>query len=145
MYCDTINSVIPNFIEFESTNRVISIAFNDESTLKILRRLDVNKDHSHDDILIRMIKLCDKSIIPAIPLIYKSYISGTQELSLIDGGNRILSQFTKRVISKSLTIADQFHFYQLFVKLWKGCFFFLRNIYFLFLKNTYKKINNIQY
>lgn len=72
MYCDTINSVIPNFIEFESTNRVISIAFNDESTLKILRRLDVNKDHSHDDILIRMIKLCDKSVIPAISLIYKN-------------------------------------------------------------------------
>ena len=139
MYCDTINSVIPNFIEFESTNRVISIAFNDESTLKILRRLDVNKDHSHDDILIRMIKLCDKSIIPAIPLIYKSYISGTQELSLIDGGNRILSQFTKKVISKSLTIADQFHFYQLFVKLWKGFFFFFKKYLFYFFEKYIQK------
>ena len=69
------NSVIPNFIESESMNRLASIVFNDESILKIIRALDVNKAHSHDDISIRMIKLCDKSIIPAISLIYKNCIN----------------------------------------------------------------------
>ena len=69
------NSVIPNFIECESMNRLTSINFNDESILKIIRALDVNKAHGHDDISIRMIKLCDKSIIPAISLIYKNCIN----------------------------------------------------------------------
>ena len=59
-------------------NRLTSIVFNDESILKIIRALDVNKAHGHDDMSIRMIKLCDKSIIPAISLIYKNCInSGT--------------------------------------------------------------------
>ena len=69
------NSVIPNFIKYESTNRLTSIVFNDESILKIIRALDVNKAHGHDDISIRMIKLCDKSIFPAISLIYKNCIN----------------------------------------------------------------------
>ena len=47
-----------------------SIVFNDESILKIIRAIDVNKAHGHDDISIWMIKLCDKSIIPAISLYY---------------------------------------------------------------------------
>ena len=61
------NSVIPNFIECESMNRLTSITFNDEIILKIIRVLDVNKAHDHDDISVRMIKkLCNKSIIPVI-------------------------------------------------------------------------------
>ena len=73
---------------------------NDESILKILRALDINEAHDHDDTSIQMIKLCDKSIIPAISLIYNIY-----------GRNPILSQFIRTVISKFLTITDQFHFY----------------------------------
>ena len=34
--------------------------------------LDVNKAHGHDDISIRMIKLCNKSIIPVISLTYQN-------------------------------------------------------------------------
>ena len=53
-----------------------SIVFNEESILKIIKALDVNKAaHGHDDISIRMIKLCDKSIILAISLIYKNCIN----------------------------------------------------------------------
>ena len=69
------NSVISNFIECKSMNRLTSIIFNDESILKIIRTLDVNKAHGHDDISIRMIKLCGKSVIPAISLIYKNCIN----------------------------------------------------------------------
>ena len=58
------NSVIPNFSECESMNRLTSIVFNDESILKIIRALDANKVHGHDDISIRMIKLSGRSIIP---------------------------------------------------------------------------------
>ena len=64
------NSVVPYFIGCESMSWLISMVFNDESTLKIIKALDVNKTHGHDDISMWMIKLCDKSIIPAISLIY---------------------------------------------------------------------------
>ena len=54
-------------------NKLTSIVFNDESILKIIRTPDVKKAYGHDDISIWMIKLCDKSIIPAI--IYKNCIN----------------------------------------------------------------------
>ena len=46
----------------------------------------------------------------------------------------MLSQFIRRVISKSLTISDRFHFYQFLVKFLKGLFlihlnFFMKIIY----------------
>ena len=73
------NSVIPNFIECESMHRLTSIVCNDESILNIIRALDVNKAHGHDDISIRMIRLCDKSFIINLslitPLIYKNCIN----------------------------------------------------------------------
>ena len=103
------NSVIPNFIECESMNRLTSTSFNDESILKIIRALDVNKAHGHDDISIRMIKLCDKSIIPAISLIYKNCINSGISPNILKKSNVV--PFIRRVISKSLTITDQFHFY----------------------------------
>ena len=43
--------------------------------LKTIRALDVDKAHGQDNTSIRMIKLCDKSIIPAISLIYNNCIS----------------------------------------------------------------------
>ena len=56
-------------------NRLTSIVFNDESILKIIRALDINKAHGHDEISIWMIKLCKKSIIPTIQLIYENCIN----------------------------------------------------------------------
>ena len=38
---------------------------------KIIRSLDVNKAHGHDDIAIRMIKLCDNSLIRLLSLLFK--------------------------------------------------------------------------
>ena len=69
-----------------------SVIFNDESILKILRAYYGNKVHSHDDISVRMIKLCDKSIIPAISLVYKNCINP----GIFP--NIMLSRFLRRVI-----------------------------------------------
>ena len=68
------NSTIPRFTEYKSMSRFTKINFDDESLLKIVRSLDINKAHGHDDISIRMIKICDKAIVPAISLIYKNCI-----------------------------------------------------------------------
>ena len=38
------------------------LSFSDDQILRILRALDINKAHGHDEISIRMLKLWDKSV-----------------------------------------------------------------------------------
>ena len=57
------DSVLPTLLEHESKARFFKINFSDDQILKILRALDINKARGHDEISIRMQKLCDKSII----------------------------------------------------------------------------------
>ena len=42
--------------------RIHLIAFSESEVIKIIRALDVNKEHGHDNILVRMIKLCTNSV-----------------------------------------------------------------------------------
>ena len=51
------NSVLPDSVDYASTAR-LSINFNNVDILKIIKSLNVNKVHGHDDISVRMIKLC---------------------------------------------------------------------------------------
>ena len=51
----------------ESEARFSKITFTDDQILKILRAFDINKAHGHNEISIRMPKLCDKSIITLYP------------------------------------------------------------------------------
>ena len=46
--------------------------FADDEILKIIRALDINKAHGHDEISVRMIKICDDAIIEPLSLIYKN-------------------------------------------------------------------------
>ena len=50
------------------------INFNDDSILKLIREirceLDENKAHGHDAVSIRMLKICDESIIKPLEMIY---------------------------------------------------------------------------
>ena len=50
-----------------------TLHFDEEELIKIIRSLKVHKAHGHDDISIRMVKICDKSILkPLIPLFENS-------------------------------------------------------------------------
>ena len=42
--------------------------------LKIIRAININKAHGHDDVSIRMIRICDKSLIKPLMLIFKKSI-----------------------------------------------------------------------
>ena len=55
---------------FLTQARLRSLDFNEGKILKIIRPLNINKAHGHDDISIRMIKICDKSLLK--PLIILS-------------------------------------------------------------------------
>ena len=50
-------------LEHKSEARFSKITVTDDQILKILRTLDINKAHGHDEISIRILKLCEKFII----------------------------------------------------------------------------------
>ena len=52
----------------------MSINFSDNDILKIIRSLDINKAHGHDDISVRMVKICDDGINKPLSIIYKNCI-----------------------------------------------------------------------
>ena len=58
--------------------RIQSITFSESDVIKIIRTLDVNKAHGHDNISVRMIKLCINSVAHPLTLIFQnSMAAGT--------------------------------------------------------------------
>ena len=49
-----------------------SITFSESDVIKIIRALDVNKAHDHDNISVRMTKLCINSVGYLLTLIFKN-------------------------------------------------------------------------
>ena len=68
------NSSLPVNQLFLTQSRLMSLDLDDDELLKIIRALNINKAHGHDDISIRMIKICDKSLIKPLMLIFKKSI-----------------------------------------------------------------------
>ena len=57
------NSMLTTNQLFMTQARLISLDFNVREILKIIRALNINKAHGHDHISIRMIKICDESLL----------------------------------------------------------------------------------
>ena len=70
----TNSSVLPSTISFKTHSRLNSISFEKEDVLKIMRNLNVNKAHGHDNISIRMLKICDSEVVEPLSLTYKNCI-----------------------------------------------------------------------
>ena len=68
------NSKLPDKITYYSAARLTSIKFDNNDILKIIRFLNVNKAHGHDGISVRMIKVCDKSLVHPFSLICRGCI-----------------------------------------------------------------------
>ena len=54
---------LPTIQIFLTQSRLVSLDFSERELLQIIRALNINKAHDHDDISIRMIKICDKSLL----------------------------------------------------------------------------------
>ena len=73
-------SIISNSSELSSnilkkTDKSIStVTFTSDDIATLIQNLDPNKDHGHDMLSIRMLKLCGKSICKPIQLIFQSGI-----------------------------------------------------------------------
>ena len=64
------SSVLPINQTFLTQSRLTSLDFNEEDILKIIRALNIHKVHGHDDISIRMVKICDKSLLKSLILLF---------------------------------------------------------------------------
>ena len=56
-----------------TNTRLSSFCFNEEVILKIVNTLNINKPLGLDDVSIRIIKLCSKSVVKAGPMVFKDF------------------------------------------------------------------------
>ena len=66
------DSALPTSQMFLTPSRLCTLNFNEEEIIKIIRNLNVHKAHGHDDISIRIIKICEKSILKPLILFFKN-------------------------------------------------------------------------
>ena len=71
--CTLINtpSVLPGF-KYSTNYRIESINFTPENIVSLIRNLNPNKAHGWDGVSARMLKICDKSIVPPLLIIFKN-------------------------------------------------------------------------
>ena len=83
------NSSLPVNQIFLTQSRLTSLDFNEDELLKIIRALNINKAHGHDDISIRMIKICNKSLIKPLTFLFKTSVRSSHYLDIWKKSNII--------------------------------------------------------
>ena len=69
------NSVLSTKQLFLTQARLGTLDFNEGEILKIIRVLNINIAHGHDDISIRMIKICDESLLKPLSILFKNSLN----------------------------------------------------------------------
>ena len=70
-------SDLPTNQIFLAQSRLVSLEFNEGELLQIIRALNINKAHGSDDIFIRMIKICDKSLLKPANVLFRNSIKSS--------------------------------------------------------------------
>ena len=65
---------LPSHLHYLTDNRLSSVRFSQDDIAKIIQNLDPNKAHGHDNISIRMLKICGSSIYKPLEMIFKQCI-----------------------------------------------------------------------
>ena len=52
-----------------------SITISGSYILKTIRSLDINKAHGHDDISVRMLKICDDTIVEPLKMLFVNSVN----------------------------------------------------------------------
>ena len=74
MYSIKNDSVLPINQMFLTQSRLGTIDFNENKMLKIIRALNIHKAHGHDDISIRMIQICDRTLIKPLIILFQNSV-----------------------------------------------------------------------
>ena len=74
--CSLINngSTLPTHMQYLTNNRLSSVTFSQNDIAKIIQNLNSGKTHGHDNISIRMLKICGSAIFESLAIIFKQYI-----------------------------------------------------------------------
>ena len=108
------NSSLPADVNYIIDKRLSAVTFLVREIGKIIQNLDSNKAHGHNNLSIRMLKICADSICVPLEMIFKqALLTGvfSSEWKKV-----ILFPFTKRMKNKILKIIDQFCYFQFLVK-----------------------------
>ena len=72
--CQPLNNAsdLPTNQIFLTQSRLWSLDFNEGELLQITRTQNINKARGHDDISIRMIKICDKLLLKPLTVLFPS-------------------------------------------------------------------------
>ena len=65
-------SVLPSKLPLRADSALSTCHFGKEDILRIINNLDSNKAHGHDEISIRMLKICGDSICRPLNIIFKT-------------------------------------------------------------------------
>ena len=65
-------SVLPKSQTALTQSILCTLHFDEEELMKIIRNLNVHKAHGYDDISLRVIKICDKSILKPLILLFEN-------------------------------------------------------------------------
>ena len=55
---------------FLTASSLESVTISGSDILKTIRSLDINKTHCHDDISIRMLKICDDALVEPLKILF---------------------------------------------------------------------------
>ena len=82
--CQPLNNAsdLPTNQIFLTQSRLVSLDFNEGELLQIIRAVNINKVHGHDDISIRMIKICDKSLLKPFIVLFRNSIKSSCYLDI---------------------------------------------------------------
>ena len=75
--CSTVvnNSSVLPYKSYLTASSLESITISGSDILKTIRSLDINKAHGHDDISVRMMKICDDAIVEPLKMLFVNSVN----------------------------------------------------------------------
>ena len=102
-------------------SRLVSLSFIEDEIRKISRAFNPHKTHGYDDISIRMIKICDKSLLEPLIILFKNSTKSSHYLEKIYGKDLLIYLYIRRMIS-SYKLPTNISFTNFCKKFWKNIF-----------------------
>ena len=74
--CSLINngSTLPTHMQYLTKNRLSSVSFSQYDIARIIQNLDSGKGHGHDNISMRVLKICGSAIYKHLAIIFKQFV-----------------------------------------------------------------------
>ena len=94
---DSTNSSLPSYINYTTEKRLPTVASAAEYIGKIIQKLDSDRAHGHDNISIRMLKICGDSTYKPLELIFsRALLTGVFQSEWKKRNFETLFLFTKK-------------------------------------------------